>query len=124
MDLDLALREKATSEGREVRDRGSYWVGEGTDSETYPIKSWVGSITKSLLGTPTSSLIVNRGEGYFLEGRADMIKWREPWPEPTPMDFAKTPETSSYARQEPDMGTRSSCFQSSLRQALRLLRRS
>jgi hypothetical protein len=28
MNLDLALREKATSEGREVRDRGSYWVKE------------------------------------------------------------------------------------------------
>ena len=98
--------------------------GEGTDSETYPIKSWVGSIIKSLLETPTSSLTVNFDERCLLEGRVETIKWREPWPEFVPMDLAKIPETSSYARQEPDMGTRSSCFQSSLRQAWRLLRRS
>lgn len=60
VNLDLTLREKTTPEKREGgQRRGNPFVGDGTDSETYPIKSWVGSITKSLLKTPTSSLIVN-----------------------------------------------------------------
>jgi len=125
MNLDLALREKTASEKGEGQRREKLLGGrKRTDSETYPIKSWVGSITKSLLGMPTSSLTVNWGDGCLLEGRVDIIKWREPWPKPMPMDLAKIPETSSYARQEPDIGTRNSCSQSSLHQALRLLSRS
>ena len=35
-------------------------------------------MTKSLLGTPTSSLTVDWDDGRFLEGRFEMMKWREP----------------------------------------------